>query len=180
MATTGAKLGTSTSAISGTWTNANNILSSSDSNAVASIAIAAKNTTRILEVRSFGFDAAIPADAVSIDSVVIDVRWRVSGTGGIANLDVRGRVSTTDLTLHTNSAEPTSLTINTYDITAERAWVRNDLLDGTFVVRVQARSGNNATSVTYEYDYVTVTVGYTPAASGPSIPVVMHHRKMLV
>lgn len=154
------KLGTTAAQIIGTWTTQNNILSDTDANASATIAIAAKNTTDTLEVQNFGFDSAIPAGA-TIRKVQLSVNWKVSSTAGIANLDAFWRVVTTNGTTHTNSAEPIAFTNNIYDVTSERSWTRADLLNGTFVVRVNARSGNNATSVTYSFDWVRVIVDFT-------------------
>lgn len=157
LADTNSELGGAVSEIVGTWTTETAILSNTDSSAVANITIGTKSEVDILEVQNFGFDGVITAGAV-IDTVTVYVNWGVSTTKSVATLNIYARVVSTNLTTHSNTAEPTSLTEDTYDITAERSWTRADLLDGTFFIRVEAAQGNSATSCTYNYDYVLVEV----------------------
>jgi len=148
-------------AVSGTWTNPTNV--QADDGAVASVTIGAKNTTNDREQGGFGFDAAIPAGS-TINSVQIEVEHRVTTTGGVANLENLARIGTTDGAINSDTLEPTTLTARTYPNYARPgggSWTRADLLDGTFKTRTRARSGNNATSVTYEWDYIRVTVDYS-------------------
>jgi hypothetical protein len=157
---------TSDTAVSGTWTSPTNV-QASDS-AVASVTIAAKNTTVDRQQGNFGFDAQIPVGS-TINSVQIEVRHRVSSTSGIAFLENLAQISGTAGAVNSESGEPTTLTPATYSAYARPgggSWTRADLLDGTFTTRIRARSGNNATSVTYEWDYLRVTVDYTPGDRG--------------
>ena len=74
-------------------------------------------------------------------------------------------------TFNSDGTEPLADTIATYSNVTRPGggtWTRADLLDGTFTVRLRARSGNNATSVTYSWDYAKVTVDYTSGATGTS------------
>jgi hypothetical protein len=148
------------------WTNPTN--ANADDGAVASYTIAAKNTTGNENTLSnFGFDGAIPVGA-TINSVTLEVEHRVSTNGGIAHLEAAVAIDTTVGTFQTDSTEPTTLTAASYSSLARPgggSWTRADLLDGTFTVRLRARSGNSATSVTYEWDYARVVVDYTPAAT---------------
>lgn len=155
------KYPTSDTAVSGTWTNPTNV--QSDNGAVAVVTIAAKNTTFDREQGNYGFDTDIPAGS-TINSVAIEVEHRVSGTGGIAFLENLGYINTTAGAVNSDSAEPTTLTARTYSNYARPgggSWTRADLLNGTFKTRTRARSGNNATSVNYEWDYIRVTVDYS-------------------
>lgn len=151
-------------AVSGTWTLPGNV--QADDGNLASTTIAAKNTTVIREQGNYGFDGLIPADAVSIDSVVLEVEHHLTANVSISTFGVRARITTTDLARQDDTAEPTTPTARTYDITALRAWVRADLLDGTFKTRIEAVQGNNASSCTYNWDYVRVRVNYTAAGGG--------------
>jgi len=148
-------------AVSGTWTSPANV--QADDNAVASTTVAAKNTTVEREQGNYGFDGVIPAGS-TINSVAIEVEHRVTTTDGVANLENLARIGTTDGAVNSDTLEPTTLTARTYPNYARPgggSWTRDDLLDGTFKTRTRARSGNNATSVTYEWDYIRVTVDYS-------------------
>lgn len=163
MATTGFRLPTTDAAVSGSWTNATNVQADDGSVAVCNIAV--KNTTSVREQGGFGFSTAVLPDAATITQVNLRVEWRVQTNASvIANLGCRARVTTTDLTLHENSAEPITLTVETFDITAERAWAPGDFRDGTFKTRLQGRNGNDASDPGYEFDYVAVEVVYSVSA----------------
>lgn len=160
MATTGFRFPTTDAAVSGSWTNATNV--QADDGAVAVCNIAAKNTTGVREQGGFGFSTAVLPDAATITQVNLRVEWRVQTNASvIAFLGARARVTTTDLTLHENAAEPITLTVETFDITAERAWTPADFRDGTFKTRLQGRNGNDASDPGYEFDYVAVEVVYS-------------------
>lgn len=151
-----------TSASGTSWTTPTN--ANADDGSYATYTIAAKNTTgNENTLSSFGFDGDIPSGA-TINSVQLEVEHKVSTTGGIANLECAVAISSTTGTWNTDSAEPTTDTQRTYSGQTRPgggSWTRDDLLDGTFTVRLRARSGNNATSVTYSWDYARVTVDYT-------------------
>lgn len=162
MATTGWVLPTARTvdAGSGTWTNDANILA--DDGTEATFSLAVKNTTgRWLRGQTFGFDALIPAGA-TIDAVEIRAEWRVNNAGGVANLELQAFVSGSAVgSVRANSAEPTTLTTSSFDITADRSWVRADLLDGTFELRTRGRNGNNATDPSYRWDAIAAQITYT-------------------
>lgn len=146
---------------SGTWTNDVNILA--DDGAEATFSLTSKNTTgRSLRGQNFGFDSAIPAGA-TINQVQIRMEYRVNNTGGVANPEMQAFVSGAAVgSVRAGSpAEPTTLTINTFDVTADRAWTRADLLDGVFEIRCWGRNGNSTTDPSYRWDYVAAEVTYT-------------------
>lgn len=149
-------------AASGTsWTNATN--ANADDGAYATYTIAVKNTTgNVNTLSNFGFDSSIPSGS-TINSVTLEVEHKVSGTGGIAHLESAVAISGTPGTFNTDSAEPTVDTARSYNSARPGggSWTRNDLLDGTFTVQLRARSGNNATSIVYSWDYARVVVDYT-------------------
>ena len=144
----------------------------------ATYVIAAKNTTGNENVLSaFGFDSSIPVGA-TISQVDLEVEHWVSTTGGIAHLESAVRTGGTTGTFNTDSTEPTTATAVAYTSVAKPgggSWTRNDLLDATFEVRLRARSGNNATSVTYHWDYARVKVTYT--TSKPAVYMNEYRRR---
>jgi hypothetical protein len=165
---------------SGTWTNDVNILA--DDGAEVTFSLTSKNTSgRWLIGQTFGFDSAIPVGA-TIDQVNIRTEWRVNTTSGIGHLELQAFVSGGAVgTVDTNSAEPTTLTTETFDITADRAWTRADLLDGTFDLRCRGRNGNSTTDPSYRWDYIAVEVVYTatvvePLPKPPVVPPTAVHR----
>lgn len=159
MAVTGWLTPTTDTAVSGSWSNPTNV--QAKDGAVASSTIAAKNTTASRDCGGFGFSTAVLPDAATITKVEIRPKWRVSTNASIATLRVNGKVSSTVLANHDNTSEPTTLTEQTFDVTADRSWAPADFRDGTFFVRFNAVQGNNATSCTYEFDSIEVQVTYT-------------------
>ena len=130
-----------------------------DDGTVATCAITAKNTTGIREQGGYGFSTAVVPNTAAIIQVLLRVEWRVTtGTGVIGILGCRARITTTDLTIHENSAEPTTLTTETFDITSERAWTPADLRDGTLKTRLEPRNGNDADNPGYEFDFIALNV----------------------
>lgn len=168
MATTGLVIGTaqSTDVLASTaWSNGANILVNDDTEATE--AITAKNTpgtgsatTGWIKVGTFGFDTSIPAGAV-ITNVSISTRWRMNSTGGIGNRDVCWALSgTRDTNTHSLTTEPTTLETTVNDVTAERAWTRADLLNGTLEVHARGRNGNSTTDPSYRFAWIKVEVTY--------------------
>lgn len=154
-----------TDAGSGTWTNASNILA--DDGSEATYSLTSKNTTGPWNRgQTFGFDALIPSGS-TIDLVEIRVEWRVNSAAGIANLELQAFVGGAAVgSVRANSAEPTTLTTQTFDITADRSWVRADLLDGTFELRCRGRNGNSTNDPSYRYDHIAAQITYTePSAA---------------
>src|SRR5215207_3290199 len=169
MATTGLQLGASSSVdtlTSTTWTNITNIRANDDTETTE--AIVAKNTPGTgsttsgwIKVGNFGFDSLIPAGS-TIDNVEIQIRWRVSSTGGIANRDCSWAVSGTRGTnTHTLTTEPVTLETTTLTVTSERSWTRADLLNGTFEVHARGMNGNSTTDPSYRFAWIKVNVTYT-------------------
>lgn len=152
---------TTDTAVSGTWTTPTSV--QANDGAVARVNIAAKNVTRDREQGGYGFDTAIPSGA-TVNSVQLEVEHNVSTSGGIAFLENLGYISATAGAVNSDNTEPISLTARAYPNYARPgggSWTRADLLDGTFKTRIRARSGNNATSVDYDWDYIRVTVDYS-------------------
>lgn len=169
MATTGWVLPSANTveAGSGTWTNDTNIRV--DDGTEATFSLTSKNTSgRWNAGQTFGFDALIPAGS-TIDTVEIRADWRVNSTAGIATLELQAFVSAAGVgAARANAAEPTTLTTDTFDITADRAWVRADLLDGTLELKCRGRNGNSTTDPSYRFDHIAVQITYTEpvAAAG--------------
>lgn len=151
------------------WTGATVSNLATDDGAYATYTIAAKNTSgNVATLATFGFDGVIPSGS-TINQVELLVNWKVSTTGGIAILGVTYAISGTPAAYDENSAEPLADTTDTFDVTADKAWTRADLLDAVFTALIRARSGNNATSVIYSFDYVAVRVTYTEPVSSQVI-----------
>lgn len=152
----------------GTWTNDVNVLA--DDGAEATFSLTTKNVAgRALRGQTFGFDAAIPAGS-NIDQVQIRTEWRVNNAGGIATLTLQAFVSGAAVgAARTNAAEPTVLTIETFDVTADRAWTRADLLNAVFELRTWGVNGNSTSDPSYRWDYIAVQVTYSAAAVLPAL-----------
>jgi hypothetical protein len=170
--TTGYRFPTADSAVSGTWTNTTNAYS--DNGLVANCSITVKNTTAVRQYGTYGFSTGVLPDAAVIQTVNLRVDWRVASTGGVAILGCRARVGTTDLLIHEQAGEPTTLGVETFNITAERSWAPADFRDGTLFARLEPRNGNNATDPGYEFDYIAIEVVYAvpPVITATSSPFV--------
>jgi len=146
------------------WTNPNNAHADDGVYATAAPGKNAAIGTRYL---TFGFDAAIPSGD-AIDAVKIIYEYNVSTTASIATMRVRARINDVNEENHDDASEPTTDAVITVDITADRAWTRDDLLDAAFKVTGEARRGNSNTAVTFSLDYVKVEVTHTtpPLAQG--------------
>lgn len=153
----------------GTWTGDTNIRT--DDGTEATFSLTTKNVSgRWNSGQTFGFDSLVPAGA-TINVVEIRAEWRVNNAGGIANLELQAFVSAGAVgAVRANSAEPTTLTTNSFDITADRAWTRADLLDGTFELKVRGRNGNSATDPSYRVDHIAAQVTYTVLVGLPLLP----------
>lgn len=142
---------------SGTWTNDANI--TADDGTEATFSLTSKNTTG-RALRGQTFNVSIPGGS-TITLVEIRAEWRVNSTAGIGNLEVQSFVSGTAVgSVNTNSAEPTTLTTNTYDITAARSWATADFANGTFEIRTWGRNGNSTSDPSYRWDHIAVRVTY--------------------
>ena len=143
------------------FTNPNNLHAN---DGVYGTAAPAKNGGLGNAYSGFGFDAQIPSGS-TIDAVKVIYEFKVSGTGSVAIQRVKARIGGVEEENHDNTNEPTSDTGVTVDITADRVWSRDNLLDASFELIGEARRGNNNTSYTSSWDYVSVEVTYTEAAS---------------
>lgn len=143
----------------GTWTDTSNI--HTDDGTEATFSLTSKNTAGKWAVGwTFGFDSLIPAGA-TISKVEIRADWRVNTTSGIAHLELAAQISGAIQTTYTNSAEPTTLTTDTFDITADRTWTRDNLLDAVLELKVRGRNGNSTTDPSYRVDHIAVQVEYS-------------------
>lgn len=139
-------------------TNPNNAHADDGSYATAA---PGKNTTLGTRYLTFGFDSAIPAEA-GITKVQLIYEYKTSTTASIATGRIRANVSGVNQANHDDTSEPASDTVITVDATADRSWVRADLLDANFKVGLLAVQGNSSTAVTFSFDYVKVTVDWEP------------------
>jgi hypothetical protein len=161
---------------SGTWTSDTAIRI--DDGTEATFSLTSKNTDgRWNSGETFNFDGAIGSTA-TIDLVEIRAEWRVNNAGGIAILELQAFVGGVAVgAVRANSAEPTTLTTNTFDITADRAWTRADLVNASFTLKVRGRNGNSTTDPSYRVDHIAAQVTYTipPPIGLPLLP--RHHDK---
>jgi hypothetical protein len=164
MADTGYRFATSSEVSTGSWTNLGNFFATDGSEAACSIA--SKNVSSVARLLNFGFTTSVLPDTATITQVNLRAVWRVTSAGGVAILGVAVHHSSWGLlsTLK-NTAEPTSLTTDTYDITAVTTWTPSVFRDNTLTVHVRPNNGNNATDPFYRFDSVSLDVIYTvPAA----------------
>lgn len=139
------------------FTNPNNLHAD---DGVYGTAAPAKNGALGTRYGTFGFDGQIPVGS-TINAVKIIYEFKLSTTGSIATQRVLARIGGIAEEAHDNTNEPTTDTAVTVDITADRAWARDDLLDGTFEAVAEARRGNTNTGYTASWDQIKVEVTYT-------------------
>lgn len=144
------------------WTNPDN--AHADDGSYATAAPAGKNTNVSSKWKTFGFDSAIPSGA-TIDAVKIIYQYKVSTQASIATMRVNAEVGGVAEENHDDTTEPLADTVVTADVTADRAWTRDNLLNANFKVIGNAVRGNDADAVTFSLDYVKVEVTYTEAAT---------------
>jgi hypothetical protein len=159
VAETGYRFATSTTASTGTWTSTGNFFATDG--AEGNCNIASKNVSSIQVLNNFGFTTSVLPDTATIDQVLLQSVWRVTSAGGIAVLAVAALVSGARLSTYKNSLEPTSLTTQVFDITADRAWQPADFRDGTLTVEMRPNNGNSATNPGYRFDSVSLNALYT-------------------
>src|SRR3990167_4072104 len=120
----------------------------------------AKNGALGQKYQTFGFDSNLPSDA-TVTKVQIIYEYKVSTTASIATARTKAIISAVEEENHDDTGEPTTDTVKTIDITADRTWTRANLLNAAFEVVLEGRRGNNNTAVTFSFDYVKVEVTYT-------------------
>lgn len=102
----------------------------------------------------------IPVNA-SIDSVKIIYERKYDTADSIGISRVKYRINGVEGPDHDDTNEPTTDTVVTVDVTADRpVWERQDLNQGVFEVIAEARRGDSDTSHTQSWDYVKVEVAY--------------------
>jgi hypothetical protein len=163
MADTGYLFATSTTASTGAWANLGNIFATDGIE--ADCTISTKNTSSVRILNNFGFTSSVIPDDATVSQVFLRAVWRVSSTSGIARLGIAAHHSSAGL-LSTRSqlGEPTTLTTDTYDITADRAWAPADFRDGTLTVHVRPSNGNDADNPGYKFDSVSLDAIYSVPA----------------
>lgn len=131
---------TTDTAISGTWTTPTAV--QGDDGVVASTSITTALTTHDRQQGGYGFDSVLPVGAV-INSVLVEVRHRVTTVAGNSLLENLVAVSGTLGAANSDSDKPTTLTVRSYAVTRPGggSWTRADLLDGVFTTRLRARRG---------------------------------------
>src|SRR3990167_390519 len=126
----------------------------------------AKNGALGQKYQTFGFDSNLPSDA-TVTKVKIIYEYKVSTTASIATARTKAIISAVEEENHDDTSEPTTDTVKTIDITADRTWTRANLLNAAFEVVLEGRRGNSNTAVTFSFDYVKVEVTYTQPVTTP-------------
>lgn len=131
-------------------------------NGVYATATPAKNDGQGTAYSFAGQFAAIPVSAV-VDSIKIIYERKYDTATSIGVSRVKWRVSGIEGPDHDSTDEPLTDTVVEVDVTSERGWERQDLMDGVFEVIAEARRGDTDTAHTQSWDYVKVEVVYHPA-----------------
>lgn len=149
----------------GSWTNPNNAHAD---DGVYATAAPGKNQ-EYAAVWNVSFSTSDIAAGATVNSVTIEVQWKVSTTASVATLRSTAFADSAQATAVSASpgvndaAEPTTDTVRTYSATPTLAQLRD------LWVRAQILRGSSNTAVTASLDYVKVTVNYTdppPAITG--------------
>lgn len=163
MADTGYLFATSSQVSTGTWTNVSNFFSTNGTEAACTIST--KNTSSVTRLHNFGFTTSVLPDNATISQVFMRCVWRVTSAGGIAILGAAAHHSSWGLlSTFKNTAEPTSLTTDTFDMSAVTTWTPAVFRDTTLTVHVRPNNGNSATNPFYRFDSVSLDVIYTVPA----------------
>lgn len=153
------------SPFNGAWTNPNNAHADDGSYATA----APGKNQEFASVWSVPFSTSDIPNGSTVNSVTVEVQWKVSTTSSVATLRSTAFADSAQTTVVSASpgldttSEPTSDTIQTYAATPSLAQLRD------LWVRAQVLRGNSNTAVTGSLDYLKVTVNYTdppPATTG--------------
>lgn len=150
---------TSNAVVTTGWTNPTYAYASDANDATAA---PGKNADVTSDFGGFDF-SALPAGAVPSD-VTVEFEYKVSTTASIATIGAQAWVgSTAKGTEYTDATEPLAYTVRTFSVAG---LTRADLTDPGFRVRLRANRGNSQTAVTFNVDYVKVTVTYNTVVSG--------------
>lgn len=163
MADTGYLFATSSVVSTGTWTTTQSMFNTDGVEATCTIST--KFTSSVARLLNFGFTTSVLPDTATVSQVFLRAVWRVTSAGGIAILGVAVHHSTSGLlSTEKNTAEVTTLTTDTYNITNHTSWTPAQFRDGTLEVHVRPNNGNNATNPFYRFDSVSLDVIYTVPA----------------
>lgn len=150
------------SPFNGAWTNPNNAHAD---DGVYAIAAPGKNQ-EFASVWNVAFSTFDIPNGATINSVTVEVQWKVSTTSSVATLRSTAFADSAQTTAVSASpgvndtAEPTADTVRTYTATPTLDQLRD------LWVRVQAMRGNTNTAVTCSLDYLKVAVNYTDPPAG--------------
>lgn len=147
--------------VAGGWTSPTGAYS--DDGAYATAA-PAKNGTISSDYGFPAFTSGDIPDGAGINSVTVEVQWKVSTTGSIDTLGVQlhNPAGTALGSETTTTTATTADSVSTQQVTSGIPLA--DLRSANVVVaRVRASRGNTNTAFTASLDYVKVTVDYTPA-----------------
>lgn len=156
---------TTDTAVSGTWSNPTAV--QVEDGVAASVTIVTPLTAYDRRQGGYGFDAVLPND-VTINSVVIEVRQRVTTAAVDSFLENAVEVAGVTGTVNSDGTEPLVLADRSYVVARPGGgpWTRADLLDGAFSTRLRARTGEDIVDVRVaeddnirivEEDYVRIT-----------------------
>lgn len=118
----------------------------------------AKNAGQGQACSSFGFDSIPVGAAIVSVKIIYEVTLNTIDSIGISR--VKFRLNGEEGPDHDDTSEPAVDTVIEADITNDRDWRREDLLDGVFQVIAEARRGDTDTAHTQSWDYVKVQVIY--------------------
>lgn len=143
----------------GGFTNDGNLIGGGADDGLYATASPSQNAGQGTVVGSLGFDLVIPVGAViDLVKIIYERKYDVDTSIGISR--VKYRIDGVEGPDHNNTDEPLTDTVVEVDVTADRAWERQYLMDGVFEVIAEARRGNTATSHTQSWDYLKVEVEF--------------------
>lgn len=116
---------------------------------------------------SFGFDSVITPGS-TINSVQVIYKFRLSTTASATRQRVQARINGVLENTHDNLSEPLSYETVIVNLTPDRAWTRDDLLDSVFEIIAEPMRRNSGTPYSAFWDYVKVEVDYTPINLPPA------------
>ena len=149
--------------LNGGWTDASNAHGTTDDNTYATAARVKDDPNISSNYLSYNFDAEIPVGA-SITKVEILPEWKVNSCAQPAVLTVLAVVSGASQASHDLICQDTEST-SVVDITGDRTWTRDNLLDANFKVQAIANAsgigGKPGTTYTWSLDRIPVRVTYS-------------------
>ncbi len=108
-----------------------------------------------------GFTSLEIPDGSQINSVKVEIQFKVSTASSVATQYLQSFLNTTGIDVEqTDASEPTTDTLLSHSVTSGVSL--SDLrIDDTVRARTRSRRGNSNTAVTFSIDYVSITVDYT-------------------